>query len=340
MANPLILNTADLREYLAINASFDFSSIDPYLRAAQADLVHEVVGETQLEKFATYASSGTGLSTIGRQGYDLVRKAIANLGLLRYMAIGNVHVSESGISVENNEQRAPASQWRIKDLRRSLTMDGHNALEDVLELMWANAAQFPEWNADVATRIAFRRNFVNTSRQFGQVFPLGDRKNYALFLKLRPTISLVEESYIQAAIGRDFFGELHTASIFDSATTPQTNAIQLLAPAIIHLTVSEGLHTIQAELRETGFMVNRIGASGNNTQLQAPATPAHAGITAASAHHNGNMLLQKAVDFLNENAALYPTFLASDKYEDPSIEQPGINDLEEGEENRGFYAFY
>lgn len=338
MADLLINTTAEIKELVAINADFEFETLKPYLEQAQREQLTDVLGDAQIQKFTT--AFGTSVASLA-QIIKTSQLALANFALLKYMAIGNVHWSESGITITNNEHRAPAASWRIKDLRESLTLNGYNALEDLLIQLWANVAatELSTWRSST-NKVAFQSNLVNTSQALGQHYPIG--RNFALYLKLKPTIKYVEQFYVFPTISEALYLELIAAVQLGAVTAAQQTIIDKLVPAVTLLSIFEGMSELRQELTTAGYQRKSTATSaGNeNVELSNPSPAQLSGITASQAKQSGTAYLQAAGKYLQENAATYPTYESSTAYTDPEEPAKDINDLDEGETNRGIYAFY
>lgn len=305
--------------YVALSASQSLETLKPYLRSAQDSLVYHVLGEELTALATAYHADASALSPARLALLPLVQEAVANLGYVEYLPIGNVNIGDHGITVGSSPTQAPASQWRVKDLRNQFTQAGYRALENIVLLLWANPSNYPTWNADTAVKLRYREHFVNHTSEFSKWWDIGS--GFDLLQRLRPSLRRAEQLHLRQTLGDTFFDELLAAWKGGSPSTEQRTLIETyLQPALVNLTIADGLGKINADLTARGLLEYRVGAAGDNVELRGPAPDNMLNSQARSAHYDGTSWLQRAVEYLNANASDFATWQASDKYIDPTIE--------------------
>lgn len=329
-----------VQDYLAIGANTEMATIRPYLQAAQDEVLEDVLGAELTTLAAQYASDPSGLSAPQRTLLALAQAAVANLGYLRYLPIGNVHVSEMGITVASTDKMAPASQWRIKDLRNQLERDGWNAVQRILVLLWGNAGDYGDWEGDTDARDRWRGFLLNSATELSRWWDIAD--DFSIFQQLRPSLRRVERFHLRVSLGDAFYDELLAAWKGLAPTATQRSFIEnYLHPAIANLTLADGFMKISAQLTARGLLEYRVGASGENTELRSKPESNSFGHLMRQAEADGKAFMAHAVDYLNENADSFPTWKASALYTDPDDEPAGLNDRAADEDqDRGIYAMY
>jgi len=305
--------------YLAVSGNTNLDTLRPYLRMAQQSMLISVLGETQLNSLAdAYDANPSTLTAAQLKLLLLAQAVVANLGYVDYLPIGNVHVGEGGITVSNNTTHAPASQWRVKDLRDSLQQAGYQALEDLVLLLWSAASDYASWNADAAAKLRYREHLVNHTEEFSKWWNVGS--GYDLLQRLRPSLRKVENLHLKQSLGDAFYTELITAWRAKTSTSDQIALIEgYLQPALVNLAIADGLPKVSAELTARGLLEYRVAAAGDNVELRGPAGATLEGLQAHLARQDGLAWMNRAIIYLNANATMYPTWATGNLYVDPAV---------------------
>lgn len=350
MSQPLIFTSVQstgalayqkgVMDFLPVSGNTSMETIRPSLQSAQDEVLASVLGDELTTLATTYDDDPSGLSAVQITLLDLAQRAVANLGYARYLPIGNVHVGELGITVGNTDTMAPASQWRVKDLRNALEREGWNAVQAILELLWANAGDYGDWEGDTAARGRWRPFLLNTAKELSAWWNVGD--DFSVFVELRPSLRRVEAFHLRPSLGDTFYAEL-LAAWKGLAPSPTQSAFVLnyLHPAIANLAVADGLMKISSQLTSRGLLEYRVGASGDNAELRSKPESNSFGYLMRQAEADGLAFMERAVDYLNQNASSFPTWRDSTLYRDPDEEEDGINDRGADEDqDRGIYVMF
>ena len=241
----IVQDIATIEKHIAVNSSFEYTDIKPYLKRAERTFLSPLLGKAQLLIFENTPTDETVLEAL-----DLVEEAICNHAYYLYLPIGEVQVTSGGILVQTNANSTPATPAQIKSLQRSFKSSAHETLDELLEFMEANTAKFTAWTESVNFAIQTEL-LVNRTSIFNAYYSI----NYSrqAFISLLPTMRLVEDQYIKTPIQEPLLKALKSLQ-----TDPFRDAVKrLLQKSIVASTVAKtvenGVFVISSESMHMRF---------------------------------------------------------------------------------------
>lgn len=185
----ILSSNSDLKKYVSIAQSFEFSDFQPYIQKAVNAYTHKYVGNLHIELDAEATGEN---AVIKNEAREHLRSAIANFGMYIFMPLLAVQLDSNGISVNTSENRTSASWGQIKDIRRELLRSGHESMDLLLAVLDANPTIF----VDYATNYSALNNelLVSNAVTFSKYYNIFDSRQ--TFLALIPIIRKVEDQYI------------------------------------------------------------------------------------------------------------------------------------------------
>jgi hypothetical protein len=268
-----------VKEHLPVNASFDFSSIKPMLLRAfkRTVLPHLTPGqyEAMCAALAVPLAPEATLEELNeRESYEQLRFAVrcatANLAYMLYLPHGQVQVSDSGIHIASNANKKTAFQWQIKDLAKSFSDAGYEALEDMLRLLDENRALFAPWAESEAAK-AYHRLFIASTDEFEQYQPLNGSR--LLFKGLTALMMQVELLRTSRLLGNDLFKGLKDYAATGSVAAPQAELYASLLPlvkgSVANRALAEGIIRRSIQLSAEGTLQLNI-TDENGLKTAAP----------------------------------------------------------------------
>ena len=176
MAN-LIPDIDKLKKHVSIGFDFDYNVILPYINKAERQHIKALIGDTL---YAAWTSEPS--DAVEKSAYLLFQEAASNFAVFNYIPVGNVHVSDSGISVAASEHTKPAEWWQIKDIKRNLVEAANLAIDEALKIMESNPAKFTGWDASEGYTV-FKELIVPKTQDFHRHFNISNSRR--TFLALR-----------------------------------------------------------------------------------------------------------------------------------------------------------
>lgn len=307
---------AELRKYVSANVSFDIDQMEPQIALIANKFVRDVLGPATFDALVEAFNAEEEEAGMSEEQLALLpycQKIIANLACLAHMPIGGVYFSNMGISVPQSTDAAPASQWRIRDIKNSFAFDGFNAIEELLEYLWENGEDFVDWQESEA-EARHREFFILTSKEFSKYFWI--EESYQLYRMLKPTMRMVERFYVKSVIGKELFDEIKSQILaYDVSEENQYLLDNYIIPAVANLTFTVGAPRLQIDISEFGISQNTIeGSKGESALSKKPAARDLVDQNKELADITGENILGGLAEYLYENAASYPLYQASAQY--------------------------
>jgi hypothetical protein len=185
----ILANNTDLKKYVSIAQSFEFTDFEPYIQKAVNAYIHKYVGN--LHTILADAPTGEN-ATIKNEAREHLRSAIANFGMYIFMPLLAVQLDSSGISVNTSENRAPANWGQIKDIRRELLRAGHESMDLLLAVLDANPSVFTDYTYNY--KQSNNELLVNNATTLSKYYNIFDSRQ--TYIALKPTIRKVEDQYL------------------------------------------------------------------------------------------------------------------------------------------------
>lgn len=233
----MILDNQDLQKYISISPNFDFKSFVIYIPKAIRSFVHRYVGNLYQE--LKNAESDTEHKDIKAQAKELIDTAVANFAFYLYTPYISVSMDSSGMYIVKTDQRAPISTTQLNDIRRELLRSGHEAMDELLEVLEINADVFPYWHNHYST--IYRDSLVYSTSEFNKYFNILNSRQ--TFLSLKPSIINIEDKVVKTS-----FTTVYLENLKGTVTGDNKLIKEFLQKAIVHGTIakvySEGVYEI------------------------------------------------------------------------------------------------
>lgn len=310
----LIRSTEQLREYVNVNTSLQFTDVEKYLRRVERDIIRKAISAAQLAAFETYgqgSGSGSGSSaSVLNEVYDLILFAEANLAMYLWMKTGGIQLSTSGIHrFESDSERGggkkSAFQYQEITAREEFKTAGFNYLDAALAMMDQNLSSFPAF-AESAEFAQYRGGIIYTVAQMNSVYSIGG--SYLVFSRLKPLFEATEDFEIMPAIGETLLGKLRAEVL---KKTDFDTKLQALLPkvrkVIAHYAVAELLRQ-PGEITDRGLIFEGIEAVNSNFQTRTQVSDAQAQQRINQAREYALNYLSALKTFLQTNITDYPDY--------------------------------
>ncbi|MFY0628688.1 MAG: hypothetical protein JXR07_20515 [Reichenbachiella sp.] len=307
----MLLNDTDLKAVLPVAGSFSHSQLLPDIRTVENREIKKLLGVTLYTSLDTaYESDST--TAVQKELLTYVQPIIANLSFWMFLDKGNVSIDDTGIYAVHTETKKPAFEWQVKAVRRTFKRTGFNAIDNLIEFLEDNSADYPDWTSSSADEEA-RKFFLNTAIQYHEYVSI--KESRYMFMALLPIMKRVELQEVSATISKELFEEIKDQ--LSSLTISLTNADLLynLKGSIAHLSWSFALLELPVIIDSDGIQLLDSSYSGSDIKLSESDAKR---INAISIRHEkiGMSYLEKVKDYLQENADDYPLYKASDCYID------------------------
>jgi hypothetical protein len=314
------LNSDEIKSYVDVNVSFDFSLIKPKLNQINRDILKVHFGSTLIDNYIDIYDSANGdvnsLTTPQKKLIEKFRLITAPLAVALWVTPGQVQIDSAGIFIASNEYRKTAFEWQIKDLIKSYLKPGYQAIEDAIEFILKNIADYNDFTTHDDYEF-YQKAFIPNSRIFTKCYsPL--KNSFMSFLALRSCMNSVEDFEIKKVLLPDYYQALKTKIGANSTTAKDKVVIAYIQKAMAHLTICKAINELGLQFDENGFLLTdntrrtNVGDSVKSAEGE--------NVSRASYHlqKSGDSYLNELKAYLESNKNDFPEYVNDPLYVSPS----------------------
>ena len=237
----IIKNTDTLLEYLTVNNSVSIETLAPYIKKAERNFLKPLIGAAQ---FAIFDATAPITDPITLSGQQLAQEAVANFAYYLGLPVLAVQINDSGIHVVDSEHTKTASDKQFKELQRSFKKSGHEALDELLELMEEKPTKLDPWiQSDNYT--VYKGLLVNKTSIFNSYYHIFNSRQ--TFVAMRPNIKVCEDQFIEPVIGSELLIALKTKQTNAHRIEVKKILQQSIVAFTIMKTVDNGMFVLDAQ---------------------------------------------------------------------------------------------
>ena len=310
----LIDNLSQVLTAASINVSNSIENWFPYIDEAQETFIKPVLGNAlynQLQGIMAIdpvpADDGTAEGKLAEL-LGMIRKPLALYALWLGADEFGVSISSQGIQVIETPTHKTAPQYRVQNLKENWIRRANTALDLVLKFLDEHKEDYPGFDPQDADL------FIRGTLEFNSEVDI--RESRRVFVSLKPLIRSVEKKYIRPTLSMELFDELKKALQSDEAlTTAQLNLLDLIRPALAHLTMARALIEISIDVLDWGIF-DTAGNTFANVSSKQASNKERIGIMAEANQRDGEAELKALQQFLDETASedVYPAYFHSTRY--------------------------
>ncbi|MCA8831964.1 DUF6712 family protein [Hymenobacter pini] len=329
----LITTIEQYREHVRVNKTgFTLGSILPDMVLVEQERIKPLIGAAYYYQLEGKVRSNATLTDAETAVLTLLRRAVACLAMVSYLPLGQLLISDMGVTVTDSGDQKQPYQWQINQLRSNLQGKGLNALEQALNLLdeHIDAPEFAEW-ATSAAATASHKFFLNTASAFSEHYNIGSSR--LTYLALLPTLRKMERFSIEPVLGSAYYLELKEQIMDRDLSADNLHVLdQYVRPALAHLVIAKAVPEIGLTLQgdALGLDVNRLEETGPRDP-----TPSLDGLLALKveqAMSDAQVYLERLTKHLNSAASptKYATYFSSSAYRDPSTPRATVRTAPDG----------
>ena len=310
----LIDNLSQVLTAASINVSNSIENWFPYIDEAQETFIKPVLGNAlydQLQGIMAIdpvpADDGTAEGKLAEL-LGMIRKPLALYALWLGADEFGVSISSQGIQVIETPTHKTAPQYRVQNLKENWIRRANTALDLVLKFLDEHKEDYPGFDPQDADL------FIRGTLEFNSEVDI--RESRRVFVSLKPVIRSVEKKYIRPTLSAELFDELKKAWQSDEPlTTAQLNLLDLIRPALAHLTMARALIEISIDVLDWGIF-DTAGNTFANVSSKQASNKERIGIMAEANQRDGEAELKALQQFLDETASddVYPAYFHSSRY--------------------------
>ena len=302
----LITDISQVRAASSINVSNTLDTWQPYLDEAELSFIKPAIGSALFNIFKEKSKEDFEEPFLA--AITLLRKPLALYAL--YLGIDEfaVSITSQGIQVVENDTHKPAPQYKVQNLKETWMRRAHTLLDLALLHLEANASDFPTFspsNPDL---------FIKSASEFNKYVDI--RSSRRVFLTLIPTIRSVESKYIKHTLSNSYFDSLKQAVQASSSLSNDDQAVMnLIQPALAHLTMARALQEISIDILDWGIFAN-AASTFTNLQTKQTSNKDRISVMIEANLKDGEAELKELQEYLDTNstASKYSQYFNSDRF--------------------------
>ena len=310
----LIDNLSQVLTAASINVSNSIENWFPYIDEAQETFIKPVLGNAlydQLQGMMAIdpvpADDGTAEGKLADL-LGMIRKPLALYALWLGADEFGVSISSQGIQVIETPTHKTAPQYRVQNLKENWIRRANTALDLVLKFLDEHTEDYPGFDPQDADL------FIRGTLEFNSEVDI--RESRRVFVSLKPVIRSVEKKYIRPTLSAELFDELKMAWQSEEAlTATQLNLLDLIRPALAHLTMARALIEISIDVLDWGIF-DTAGNTFANVSSKQASNKERIAVMAEANQRDGEAELKALQQFLDETANddVYPAYFHSTRY--------------------------
>jgi len=307
-------NLSQVLTAASINVSNSIENWFPYIDEAQETFIKPVLGDVlydQLQGAMNPDDHASEARPIDGRLVDLlamIRKPLALYALWLGADEFGVSISSQGIQVIESPTHKTAPQYRVQNLKENWIRRANTSLDLVLKFLDEHTEDYPGYDPQDADL------FIRGTLEFNSEVDI--RESRRVFVSLKPIIRSVEKKYIRPTLSAELFDELKVAwKSDDDLTSSQIALLDLIRPALAHLTMARALLEVSIDILDWGIF-DTAGNTFANVSSKQASNKDRISIMAEANQRDGESELKALQQFLDEMASeeVYPAYFHSTRY--------------------------
>jgi len=310
----LIDNLSQVLSAASVNVSNTIENWFPYIEEAQETFIKPVLGIGLYEQLQDAMAldpvppdDETTLENLAKL-LEMVRKPLALYALWLGTDEFGVSVSSQGIQVIETPTHKTAPQYRVQNLKENWIRRANTALDLVLKFLDKHREDYPAYICQDADL------FIRNTLEFNSEVDI--RESRRVFVAIKPVIRSVERKYIRPALSAELFDELKQVLQSNAEMSKEQKALMdLIRPALAHLTISRALMEISIDVLDWGIF-DTAGNTFANVSSKQASNKDRISIMAEANQRDGEAELKALQQLLDETASetVYPLYFHSSRY--------------------------
>jgi hypothetical protein len=250
---------AELKSLMGfLHASNTFANIETDI-LLEHEAMTELIGKPVMDKAQTHYDSAA-YNTGGDVKLldDLVhyiQLPVAYYATHNYASHSDVTHGDDGRKVViDSANEKMAWEWMIARDDEATLNKAHKTTDRLIAFLEANATNIAEWKDSAAQKLA-RSLFINTARQFDDIFPIDNSRRF--FLKILPFIRESERKYLLPVLGKTRFDDIKAALLTGNFTDYEDMLLLIRVP-LVYYSLSLAVKRLSINMLPNGIFQDYI----------------------------------------------------------------------------------
>lgn len=321
----LILDIDTIQDYIPVNIASSLDVVRPHIHQAEIKYIRPLLGKELYETLLADVNAETPALTDEETALlPYVHAALAHYTYMLAIPHLNVDVSDAGIRQYHDANFKPAFGRDVDALIEAVYKKAYEAADELLEFLEENQDDYAAWvGSDAFTES--HKFLINSAKDFSALYNI--RNSRSTYLLLQPVMKKVEEMIVESELGTDYFAALKAAILAGEISADDQKILDMLRPALAHLTMARAMAELQVEITDQGIIVNSYSGQGENSKQKTPLSQnqftygEQIGRLRGAAELDGQAYLGKVKKYLDANASntKYTVYRDSDAYTNPEV---------------------
>ena len=315
----LINDTATLKTHITIGELSNLAPILPYVIEAELKFIKPILGDSLYTSLKAEVESAS-VAGVNIALLPYVQKPLANLSYYTYLPVSAVNLSGGGVRTDRENA---AFKWQQDKVEETFLSIGNRAIDELLKYLETNSTDFPTWKSSTAYTL-YASQFIKDASTYNSFVFINDSRR--TFLRLANTIKEIELFTIRPILTEPLY-TLVKADL--TASTPNTDhqaLIPYIQPIIAHLAIARAIEFMHLIITEDGAIEFKTKAQDRGNKEAANAALAQVIRFKTKSEHTAAAYILELVNFLNLNTTIYPQFINSSSYIDPTKDEVLVRD--------------
>jgi hypothetical protein len=301
----LIRDISDIQRWAAVSVNFRPESLAPAAASAR-DKVTDILGSAEFFALSTAYGGATDTTTANQKMLlPFAQKALVLLALEEFFTTGLAEISNAGAHLSQSKDRRGLPADLRKEQQKRYRDNGYAALQQLLRFLHSSLpGQFPLWenSPEKAEHLSL---FCNTASDFQQHYDID--QHFLLFLKLRPAIREVEQSYIEPILGPDLSLALREQIQVRQLTAADKRLLLRIRAALAPMAILHAIPKNADTFTTLGFLQHTT-SHNYLPEMYLPSDKSIISLRIKDAERQGFKALHDLENFLQVNAESYPLY--------------------------------
>lgn len=304
--------------YPEVNNSTAWLELLPYIEQATDLFVMPYVGQAMYDAVVDIYQAGTpAMSTKQARFLELMQRTVAYYTVFHALPKKLAVVASMGaVTNSPNGGSVPVGLGAFKNQLWSVTKDADRFLDDLLDFLQTEAnagnAEFDDWK-NAAAYTEGKSDYFRSTKEFQGYHNIC--RSHRTFLALLPYVKKAQDKYILPILGKDQHSDLVTAIKDNTATAAQASLIEAVRKCLAEWTIHMAVPALTVLIEEDGIkVVSRTDGMDTRSNVASAFYKEAAVGHQAAAEENARTFRADLINFLFENEADYPLWVASDFY--------------------------
>src|SRR6185369_2614471 len=265
----LLKDTANVKQYVAIDVNTSFSTLKPFIEQAEQLFLVPLLGQAFYDEFNTAYQASIASTPVPLSADNLALLPYIQLPLTYYMLVqGNsqlgVAFGDMGLQQNFGAESQPAPLWKAEKFEFDNIANADLFADKLLEFLEKNASisKYATWFNDPTANTFLSGAIVRNATIANKYIEINNSRR--VFMKLKKMITLIESRYVPKLIGDDQYNLLVAHIKLQTVTADEALLLLHLEPIIAKMALEKSIPTLDLNIGKDGITIY----SSNNSIIQ------------------------------------------------------------------------